>query len=116
MVAAAIDLILLIAEAEANSTRKREDPLLARPIALASLAGGLTLLASLAAADEVGSFTNDWTGNGIVVEAIADPKVAGITCHIAQFRARRARQADQGQLVRGPVQRLDRLRARPARS
>ena len=56
-----------------------------KPIALASLAGGLSLLAPLATADEVGSFTNDWTGNGIVVEAIADPKVAGITCHIARF-------------------------------
>jgi CreA protein len=85
VVAAAIDLILLIAEAEANSTREREDPLLSRPIALANLAGGLTVLASLPAADEVGSFTNDWTGNGIVVEAIADPKIAGIICHVARF-------------------------------
>lgn len=38
-----------------------------------------------AAAEEVGSFTNDWTGNGIVVEAIADPKVDGVTCHISRF-------------------------------
>ncbi|MEK0085566.1 CreA family protein [Benzoatithermus flavus] len=38
-----------------------------------------------AAAEEVGSFTNDWTGNGIVVEAIADPKVDGVTCHISHF-------------------------------
>jgi CreA protein len=38
-----------------------------------------------APAEEVGSFTNDWTGNGIVVEAIADPKVAGVSCHIARF-------------------------------
>jgi CreA protein len=36
-------------------------------------------------AEEVGSFTNDWTGNGIVVEAIADPKVQGITCHLTYF-------------------------------
>ena len=59
--------------------------MLSRSIALASLAGGLSSLASLAAAEEVGSFTNDWTGNGIVVEAIADPKIAGITCHVARF-------------------------------
>ena len=59
--------------------------MLSRSIATVSLAGGLSLLASLAAAEEVGSFTNDWTGNGIVVEAIADPKIAGITCHIARF-------------------------------
>lgn len=38
-----------------------------------------------AAADEIGSFSNDWTGNGIVVEAITDPKVEGVTCHLARF-------------------------------
>jgi CreA protein len=37
------------------------------------------------AAEEVGSFSNDWSGNGIVVEAIEDPKVKGITCHISHF-------------------------------
>jgi CreA protein len=41
--------------------------------------------AAPAAADEVGSFTNDWVGNGIVVEAIADPKVEGVTCHMSHF-------------------------------
>jgi CreA protein len=52
---------------------------------------GAGLLAALlvgmapAAADEVGSFTNDWVGNGIVVEAIADPKVDGVTCHMSHF-------------------------------
>jgi CreA protein len=45
-----------------------------------------TLLSAIpAAADEVGSFTNDWTGNEIVVEAIEDPKVQGVTCHISHF-------------------------------
>ena len=36
-------------------------------------------------ATEVGSFRNDWTGNRIVVEAIPDPKIQGITCHLAHF-------------------------------
>src|SRR5262249_59914974 len=36
-------------------------------------------------AEEVGSFRNDWTGNGIVVEAVSDPKVEGVTCHITRF-------------------------------
>jgi CreA protein len=47
----------------------------------------LALLAasSCAAAEEVGRFRNDWTGNGIVVEAVADPKVQGVTCHISRF-------------------------------
>jgi CreA protein len=43
------------------------------------------LLAGLSRADEVGRFSNDWTGNGIVVEAVADPKVGGITCHLVHF-------------------------------
>jgi len=38
-----------------------------------------------ARAEEVGSFRNDWTGNAIVVEAVADPKVSGITCHLTHF-------------------------------
>ena len=43
------------------------------------------LLAGLSRADEVGRFSNDWTGNGIVVEAVADPKIGGVTCHLAHF-------------------------------
>jgi len=43
------------------------------------------LLAGLSRADEVGRFSNDWTGNGIVVEAVADPKITGVTCHLAHF-------------------------------
>jgi CreA protein len=43
------------------------------------------LLAIPAAAEEVGRFTNDWSGNEIVVEAIEDPKVRGVTCHITHF-------------------------------
>ncbi len=43
------------------------------------------LFAGASRADEVGRFSNDWTGNGIVVEAVADPKVGGVTCHLAHF-------------------------------
>jgi CreA protein len=43
------------------------------------------LFASAATADEVGSFSNDWIGNGIVIEAIEDPKVQGVTCHMSHF-------------------------------
>jgi CreA protein len=38
-----------------------------------------------ARAEEIGRFSNDWTGNGMVVEAFADPKVAGVTCHLVRF-------------------------------
>ncbi len=43
------------------------------------------LAASAARAEEVGSFRNDWTGNRIVIEAIPDPKVQGVTCHLTHF-------------------------------
>ena len=47
---------------------------------------GLALGAGCAeAADEVGNFRNDWTGNSIVIESIPDPKVQGVTCHLAHF-------------------------------
>jgi CreA protein len=49
------------------------------------LMGVVPLIAMTAAAEEVGSFTNDWSGNEIVVEAIEDPKVRGVTCHISHF-------------------------------
>lgn len=40
---------------------------------------------SPAMADEVGKVGVDWIGNDIVVEAIKDPKVDGVTCHVAYF-------------------------------
>lgn len=56
---------------------------------------GTTLLAATAmlatagaypaGAEQVGSFSNDWVGNGIVVEAIEDPKVKGVVCHVSSF-------------------------------
>ena len=49
------------------------------------LAALCCLAAAGARADQVGRFSNDWTGNGMVVEAFADPQVAGVTCHIVHF-------------------------------
>jgi CreA protein len=45
----------------------------------------LLVVTSRAAAEDVGRFRNDWTGNSIVVEAVPDPKVQGVTCHITRF-------------------------------
>lgn len=39
-----------------------------------------------AMAEEVGEIGVDWAGNDIVIEAIADPAVQGVTCHLAYFR------------------------------
>ena len=36
-------------------------------------------------AETVGNVDVDWLGNDIVVEAVADPKVKGVTCHLAYF-------------------------------
>jgi CreA protein len=45
----------------------------------------LSILAPANAADRVGEVGVDWTGNDIVVDAVADPKVQGITCHVTYF-------------------------------
>jgi len=50
------------------------------------LSFGLTTgLTTPAAAEVVGNVDVDWLGNDIVVEAVADPKVKGVTCHLAYF-------------------------------
>ncbi|HEY8381347.1 MAG TPA: CreA family protein [Microvirga sp.] len=55
--------------------------MIARTLAfLAALA-----LPGAAAAETVGKIGTDWTGNDIVVEAIQDPKVQGVTCHLTYF-------------------------------
>ncbi|MGH6858917.1 MAG: CreA family protein [Phyllobacterium sp.] len=38
-----------------------------------------------AQAEEVGKVGVDWLGNDIVVDAVSDPKVQGVTCHLASF-------------------------------
>lgn len=35
--------------------------------------------------NEVGEFKNDFAGNEIKVEALSDPKVSGVTCHLSHF-------------------------------
>ena len=50
-----------------------------------ALVAGLALFPLGALAQVVGKVGVDWTGNDIVVEAIADPKVKGVTCHITYF-------------------------------
>ena len=50
-------------------------------VLLAALLGA----APAAQAEEVGRGGVDWVGNDIIIEAIADPKVQGVTCHVAYF-------------------------------
>ncbi|KAA0700318.1 CREA protein [Neorhizobium sp. P12A] len=51
-------------------------------LAVASL---LTLIAGTASADVVGKVGVDWTGNDIIVDAVADPEVSRVTCHVTYF-------------------------------
>ncbi|MBD1204199.1 MAG: CreA family protein [Rhodobacteraceae bacterium] len=43
------------------------------------------LLPAAAPAEEVGRVGVDWVGNDILIEALADPDMPGITCHLAYF-------------------------------
>ncbi len=52
-----------------------------RPLVAAAFA----LISLPAQAEEIGRVGVDWVGNDIIIEAIADPKVQGITCHVAYF-------------------------------
>lgn len=45
----------------------------------------LICLAAPAMSEEVGRIGVDWVGNDIIVEAIQDPDVTGVTCHLAYF-------------------------------
>jgi CreA protein len=38
-----------------------------------------------AVAQQVGEISTDWLGNDIKIDAITDPKVAGVTCHVSYF-------------------------------
>lgn len=38
-----------------------------------------------ALADQVGEVGVDWFGNDIIIEAITDPAVEGVTCHVSYF-------------------------------
>ncbi|WP_114294893.1 CreA family protein [Pseudosulfitobacter sp. DSM 107133] len=42
-------------------------------------------ISGAAQAEQVGEIGVDWAGNDIVIEAIPDPEVTGVTCHIAYF-------------------------------
>ncbi len=42
-------------------------------------------VAAPAAAQQVGEVGVDWLGNDIIVEAIKDPEVEGVTCHVSYF-------------------------------
>ncbi len=67
----------------------------------------LALTGALAAcgnnnATNVGSVGVDWTGNDIAVEAIADPEVQGVVCHVAYFNRSLIDRLQQGNWFEDP--------------
>ena len=44
-----------------------------------------SLLAAPAMAEQIGEVGVDWLGNDILIDAVSDPKVQGVTCHVAYF-------------------------------
>lgn len=52
---------------------------------LRTLAFSAVCLTHSASADQVGSVDVDWLGNDIIIEAVKDPQVDGVTCHMAYF-------------------------------
>lgn len=58
------------------------------PLRSALSAGAIAAIVALtlpAQAEQVGEVGVDWTGNDIVIDAVADPEVEGVTCHVAYF-------------------------------
>lgn len=45
----------------------------------------LMLTPAAASAEVVGKVGVDWIGNDILVDAVADPEVSGVTCHVTYF-------------------------------
>ena len=55
------------------------------PLRTAIAAGMLALAALPAAAETVGKVGVDWIGNDIYIDAVTDPEVTGVTCHVTYF-------------------------------
>ncbi|MCF3640966.1 CreA family protein [Rhizobium sp. TRM95111] len=51
----------------------------------AAAAAALFLAALPAAAGTVGEVGVDWMGNDILIDAVSDPKIKGVTCHVTYF-------------------------------
>jgi CreA protein len=72
---------------------------------LAALALAATFAVTLAACGdsrEVGSVGVDWTGNDIAIDALADPEVDGVVCHLAYFNRSFIDRLQQGNWFEDP--------------
>ena len=73
------------------------------PIArLAVIATTALALVACGSRSEVGNVGVDWTGNDISVEAVADPDVDGVVCHLAFFNRSFIDRISQGNWFEDP--------------
>lgn len=74
-----------------------------RPIArFAIIATAALALAACGRNGEVGNVGVDWTGNDISIEAVADPDVEGVVCHLAFFNRSFIDRVSQGNWFEDP--------------
>lgn len=74
-----------------------------KPFATLALAVPLALfLAACGDSREVGNVGVDWTGNDIAIEALADPEVDGVVCHLAYFNRSFIDRVSQGNWFEDP--------------
>ncbi len=73
-------------------------------IAGAAGAVGLALLLSACGnnAADVGKINVDWTGNDIAIEAVEDPDVQGVVCHVSYFNRSLIDRLQQGNWFEDP--------------
>lgn len=62
----------------------------------------LLCLAAPLSAQEVGRVGVDWVGNDILIEALPDPEVEGVTCHVAYFERSLFDRVTQGNWFEDP--------------
>ncbi|UJW84656.1 CreA family protein [Devosia sp. SL43] len=70
--------------------------------ALAVTAVVATTLAACGDSREVGNVGVDWTGNDISIDAVADPEVDGVVCHLAYFNRSFIDRLSQGNWFEDP--------------
>ena len=74
-----------------------------RRLASLALAGLCAIgLAACGNSGEVGSVGVDWTGNDISIDAVADPQVQGVVCHLAYFNRSFIDRLQQGNWFEDP--------------
>ena len=73
-----------------------------RLAALAMTAAVAVTLAACGDNREVGSVGVDWTGNDIAIDAVADPEVNGVVCHLAYFNRSFIDRVSQGNWFEDP--------------